>query len=75
LRKSASNKGEDGEFYESKFMKQLISLVADDAVDYPSMRTRIHYGHESETFNSEFYYQGWFLQNGTSINGVRETHR
>ena len=70
LRKASPNNDEDYGYYESEFMKRLIALLADDAVIYPSMRTRIHYGHESETFNSSFYSQGWLLANGTSVNSM-----
>jgi hypothetical protein len=63
LRKSTSE-NVDGA---SDFMKQLISYVTDETVNYPSFRTRIHYGHESETFGSSFYFQGWFLPNSSVI--------
>jgi C-terminal processing protease CtpA/Prc len=67
LRKTVSAKDEFA-YYESGFMKQLISYLTDHNIGYPSFRTRIHYGHESETFDmSSFYYQGWFLQNGAVI--------
>jgi C-terminal processing protease CtpA/Prc len=54
--------------YAPLFIKQFIGYVASHSINYPSFRTRIHYGHESETFNSSFYYQGWFLQNSSSVN-------
>ncbi len=68
FRKTHSNIDEDAAYYEQGFMKQLISYLTDHSIGYPSNRTRIHYGHESETFSIEFYFQGWFLQNGTLIN-------
>ena len=51
----------------SDFMKQLISYIADKSISYPSFRTRIHYGHESETFGSSFYFQGWLLLNSSVV--------
>ena len=67
FRKTHSNIDEDAAYYEQGFMKQLISYLTDHSLGYPSNRTRIHYGHESETFSIEFYFRGWFLQNGTVI--------
>jgi C-terminal processing protease CtpA/Prc len=58
---------DDNGYYDSQFMQSLISFVADTVVPYPSFRTRIHYGHESETFSIPFYYQGWFVKNGTVV--------
>jgi C-terminal processing protease CtpA/Prc len=63
IRKATSG---SNEYYLPDFMKQLISFIADKNVSYPSLRSRIHYGHESETFMS-FYNQGWFLQNSSII--------
>jgi len=63
LRKATTS---SNEYYLPDFMKQLISFIADKNVSYPSLRSRIHYGHESETFMS-FYNQGWFLQNSSII--------
>jgi C-terminal processing protease CtpA/Prc len=69
LRKTARNSDEYGDYYESEFMKRFIPYITDHGFGYPSYRSRIHYGHESETFSmSSFYYQGWFLQNSTVIN-------
>jgi C-terminal processing protease CtpA/Prc len=68
LRKTTRNNDEYANFYESAFMKNLISYLTDHNLGLPSYRSRIHYGHESETFDmSSFYYQGWFLQNSTVI--------
>jgi len=75
LRKPVPNKTEDDRYYESEFMNTLIGVLADGPVIYPSMRTRIHYGHESETFNSSFYYQGWLSANGAAINGGKGLHK
>ncbi|MEJ7683191.1 MAG: S41 family peptidase [Segetibacter sp.] len=48
------------------FIKQLIGYITDRPVSYPAYRTRIHYGHESQTSDmSSSYYQGWFLRNGS----------
>ena len=65
LRQTTSSSISDD--YAPWFMKQLVSYIVSQKTSFPSSRTRIHYGHESETFNSEFYYQGWVLQNGSAI--------
>jgi hypothetical protein len=67
LRQAAPVKNDEEQYYESEFMKALIGVLADGPVMYPSMRTRIHYGHESETFNSSFYYQGWLSANALRL--------
>lgn len=55
-------------YYESEFLLQLIGYITGRAINAPSFRTRIHYGHESQTFDmSSYYYQGWFMQNGRVI--------
>jgi hypothetical protein len=55
--------GDEMADYKQGFIKQLISHLIDHPLSYPAYRTRIHYGHESQTFDIAFYYQGWVLQN------------
>ncbi len=65
LRKTSLN---EGDYYSSDFMKQFIGYITFQNISYPSFRSRIHYGHESESLDiSSFYYQGWFLQNGLVV--------
>lgn len=68
LRKANSN--ENG-YYAPEFMRQLIAYITDKNVSYPSFRSRIHYGHQSETFSISFYYEGWFLQNSSIVYSKR----
>ncbi len=72
LRKSANNNDEYSDFYESKFIKALVGFISDHDVSYPSSRSRIHYGHESQTFDmSSFYYLGWVILNSSVIHTSR----
>ncbi len=67
LRKNKNN-DENSDFYEAKFVKALVGFIVDHDINYPSSRSRIHYGHESQTFDmSSFYYQGWVNVNPTVI--------
>ncbi|HEV8084757.1 MAG TPA: S41 family peptidase [Chitinophagaceae bacterium] len=67
LRKNKNN-DEYSDFYEAKFVKALVGFIIDHDINYPSSRSRIHYGHESQTFDmSSFYYQGWVSVNPTVI--------
>ncbi len=68
LRKKTNN-DENSDYYESKFMKRLVGFLTDRDISYPSYRSRIHYGHQSETFDmSSFYYQGWVTNNSSAVN-------
>lgn len=52
-------------------VEKLFSYLTDKDLTYPTFRTRIHYGHESQGWDmSSFYYQGWLLQN-TFVNKRR----
>ncbi len=67
LRKNRNN-DEYSDHYEAKFIKALAGFIIDYDINYPSSRSRIHYGHESETFDmSSFYYQGWVSANPSVI--------
>ncbi len=67
LRKSANN-DENSDFYEAKFINAMVGFIVDHDISFPSSRSRIHYGHESQTFDmSSFYYQGWVNINPTVI--------
>lgn len=68
LRKTNASDDEMTWYYEPEFMTQLIGYLTNTPINAPAFRTRIHYGHESQTFDmSSFYYQGWFLRNGATI--------
>lgn len=69
LRKKAAANDGFAWYYEAGFIQQLISHITTRPISYPAYRTRIHYGHESQTsdMSSSFYYQGWFLKNGSVI--------
>ncbi len=64
-----TNTPEDYTAYnESDFFKILNSFFINNDIMNPSYRSRIHYGHESQTFDmSSFYYQGWFTANASYI--------
>lgn len=67
LRKNKNN-DEYSDYYEANFIKALVAFIIDHDISYPSSRSRIHYGHESETFDmSSFYYQGWVSVNPTVL--------
>ncbi len=64
-----TNYDENSDYYESKFMKRLVGFLTDHDISYPAYRSRIHYGHQSETFDmSSFYYQGWVTNNSSVVN-------
>lgn len=53
---------------EAEFVKDLAGYLIPRAITLPGLRTRIHYGHESQTFDmSSFYFQGWVTTNGSRI--------
>lgn len=55
-------------YYEAAFIKRLIGSLIEHSITTPATRSRIHYGHESQTFDmSQFYYQGWVESNGLVI--------
>jgi C-terminal processing protease CtpA/Prc len=64
-----------GSYSKARFFSTLTGRLIDRPVSSPAYRTRIHYGHESETFTSEFYYQGWLLQNGSVVNPAQKVVR
>ncbi|MFL5788681.1 MAG: S41 family peptidase [Flavisolibacter sp.] len=67
LRESTSVNDEMLKYQKQAFFNELISHLSDHEVSYPSFRTRIHYGHESQTFDLPFYYQGWFIKNSSRV--------
>ncbi len=67
LRKKKNN-DETSDFYEARFIKKLVGFLTDRDISYPSSRSRIHYGHQSETFDmSQYYYEGWFTNNSLVV--------
>lgn len=74
LRQKAAVTDEYTRYYQAKFMEQLIGHITDRSISHSSYRTRIHYGHESQTSDmSSFYYQGWFLKNSSLIPSKAKT--
>ena len=67
LREPRTVRDEMTMYFKTEFIRQLISYLTDRPLPYPSYRSRIHYGHQSQTFYSPFYYEGWFLQNSSVI--------
>jgi C-terminal processing protease CtpA/Prc len=60
-------------YYVSEFIKKLISRMSDHDINYPGFRSRIHYGHESQTSDlSAFYYQGWTFTNTTAVHANKQ---
>lgn len=51
------------DYPEISFFKRLSSYLINHDIYFPSYKTRIHYGHESQTFETPEYYQGWFTMN------------
>ncbi|MEO6818775.1 MAG: S41 family peptidase [Ginsengibacter sp.] len=67
LRKTKNNDAVS-DYYETIFLNSLVSFIIDHDISYIPSRSRIHYGHESQTFDmSSFYYQGWMTINPTFI--------
>jgi C-terminal processing protease CtpA/Prc len=67
LRESVPVDDEISKYYKVGLINQLVSHLSEHSVTFPAFRTRIHYGHESQTFDMPFYYQGWVLQNSSLV--------
>ncbi|HLY69919.1 MAG TPA: S41 family peptidase [Puia sp.] len=61
-------RNEVNDYYGSAFIKRVMSRLTDHDINYSGFRSRVHYGHESQTTDmSSFYFQGWTFINTTPV--------